>query len=237
VKDPQRTYKDLIAEAGLSSTVTRVIGVSKLAKKYKSFEQRRQLEGSHDIFLADDRVVLKLPKILGKTFLKKTSKIPIPVAITGKEKDEAKKAGPLKAEIEKALSSTYLYPSPAPSSNVRVALSTFTPEQVVDNVEQAIKVLTEKKIVKGWRGVRSLHIKTSESAALPIWMAPTLYEEEDILQPEEEKRKALARAEKVAERREQKMKRKKRKSVSEGASANEVEVDVEKAAKRQKVDE
>ena len=69
-KDPQREYKDLINPLGLKS-ITKVVGVSKLRTKYKAFEIRRQLCNSYDLFLADDRVLPLLPKLLGKTFFDK----------------------------------------------------------------------------------------------------------------------------------------------------------------------
>ena len=44
------------------------MGVDKLKGKFRPFEARRQLLQDHDLFLADDRVVPMLPKLLGKIF-------------------------------------------------------------------------------------------------------------------------------------------------------------------------
>lgn len=71
VKDPQREYKDLIHSLGLDHVITKVIGISKLRKKYKEYEAKRLLCNSYDLFLADDRVLPLLPKLLGKTFFAK----------------------------------------------------------------------------------------------------------------------------------------------------------------------
>lgn len=46
--------------------VAKVIGVSKLKGKYEPFEAKRQLCNSYDLFLADDRVVPSLPKLIGE---------------------------------------------------------------------------------------------------------------------------------------------------------------------------
>jgi ribosome biogenesis protein UTP30 len=43
-----------------------VIGLSKLRTKYESHEAKRQLCGLYDLFLADDRVLPSLPKLIGK---------------------------------------------------------------------------------------------------------------------------------------------------------------------------
>ena len=48
--------------------VAKVIGVSKLKGKYEPFEAKRQLCNSYDLFIADDRVVPSLPKLIGTTY-------------------------------------------------------------------------------------------------------------------------------------------------------------------------
>jgi len=66
-KDPQREYKDLLEEAGVRF-VNRVVGIEKLKGKFKSFEARRALLHENALFLADDRVIPLLPRLLGKIF-------------------------------------------------------------------------------------------------------------------------------------------------------------------------
>jgi len=51
--------------------MNKVIGVTKLKKKYKPYEAKRQLCNSYDIFLSDDRVIPILPKLIGKSFYEK----------------------------------------------------------------------------------------------------------------------------------------------------------------------
>jgi ribosome biogenesis protein UTP30 len=65
VKDPQREYKDLLASSNIKF-VSRVVGVEKLRGKFKPFEARRELLKEHGMFLADERIVPLLPKLLGK---------------------------------------------------------------------------------------------------------------------------------------------------------------------------
>jgi ribosome biogenesis protein UTP30 len=44
-----------------------VIGVSKLRSKYESHEAKRALCAAYDLFLADERIVPVLPKLLGES--------------------------------------------------------------------------------------------------------------------------------------------------------------------------
>jgi ribosome biogenesis protein UTP30 len=210
--DPQRSVKDIIADPAfpstLSSRITRVIGLTKLKERYKSFESRRQLLSEHDVFLADDRIIMRLIETLGKIFYQ-SSKRPIPIRIEKIEKVDGKRvknkskapkeerkasfASPLviAKEIEKALNSAPVYLAPSTSTAVRVGTSALTPEQLVENVQTVVNGLTEKFITKGWRNVKAIHIKGPTTMALPIWLADELWlEETDVLEKTEEQPKA-----------------------------------------------
>jgi ribosome biogenesis protein UTP30 len=75
-----------------------VIGVSKLGKKYKQFEQKRRLCAAYSLFISDDRVYSMLPHILGKTFYDRRKWVPrfafltrrMPIPINATKKDLAK---------------------------------------------------------------------------------------------------------------------------------------------------
>ena len=45
-----------------------VVGVSKLRTKYESHEAKRILAGAYDLFVADERVIPSLPKLLGASY-------------------------------------------------------------------------------------------------------------------------------------------------------------------------
>ncbi|KAJ3303778.1 hypothetical protein HDV03_003555 [Kappamyces sp. JEL0829] len=55
--------------------LSQVVGVGKLREKFKPFEAKRQLRASYDLFVADDRVLELLPRILGKTFFSKKNTV------------------------------------------------------------------------------------------------------------------------------------------------------------------
>ncbi|PWW74828.1 ribosomal protein L1 [Tuber magnatum] len=211
VKDPQRTYKDLVATTpALSAVVKKVIGVSKLRAKFKSFESRRLLADSYDLFLADDRVICMLPAIVGKTFYSRSTKVPIPLSVSPVER--------LQREVDNCLKATYLHLNAAASSSLRVGLSTFTPEMVGENVSAVVERVVEggKGVGKvgvpgGWRGLRSLHLKSPESAALPLWLAQELCEGSDVLGDGEREKLAAKEAIRKAEVKERRKRKKMKK--------------------------
>ncbi|KTW30615.1 hypothetical protein T552_00331 [Pneumocystis carinii B80] len=170
VKDPQRIYKDLVISAKLNKRVTKVIGISKLRKKYRSYQQRRELRDSYDFFVADSRVISLLPKLLGKAFYEKKRQ-PIPIDLVTKSTPEH-----LFKEIEKAYSSTYLHLSPGTCTSIKCGAICQTPEQIVENIQIITNTLAEKFVKNGWKGIRGFHIKTSESIALPIWLCENVFD-------------------------------------------------------------
>lgn len=209
--DPQRTYKDIVASPGfpkaLASRITKVVGIDKIKRKYTQYEAQRKLKSEHDIFLADDRIIVGLPKLLGKTMYKGTSKRPIPVSLSapaprteGKRIKRAKgeesgAAQPLAIakEIEKALEGTSVYLSPTTTTAIKIGYSSWDGQKLAANVEAAANALIEKHVPQQWRNVKGLHIKGEATAALPIWLADELWvDEKDVLTEEQAKEVAQA---------------------------------------------
>ncbi|GAB4821059.1 hypothetical protein N2152v2_008105 [Parachlorella kessleri] len=160
--------------------VSKVVGVSKLRTKYESHESKRQLCSSFDLFLADERVLPTLPKLLGKAFFRK-KKQPVPVRLTGKDWG---------AQVAAACGATYLVlgggsslslkgralrvlgwvGARARAGNARVAKSSQSEQQCVENVVAAAKAAVER-LPKKWAGIKSVFLKSSSSVALPIYQA------------------------------------------------------------------
>ena len=63
-KDPQREYKDLLEKHNIKF-ISRVIGLEKLKGKFHPYEARRMLLKENGMFLADERIIPLLPKLLG----------------------------------------------------------------------------------------------------------------------------------------------------------------------------
>lgn len=233
--DPQRKYKDLIEQANfpleLGKKITRVIGMEKLKSKYKSYESRRQLFGEYDVFLADDRVVTYLPKVLGKVFYKGGSKRPVPVSLEGKRQSVDESTGEKRKklseggskvvkeevkpedvgrELERALGSALVHLAPSTTTAVKVGTANQSPEAVQANVEAVVEAMVEKFVPQKWKNLRAVHIKGPNTAALPIWMTDELWaDEQDVLED----------APKANEG-----KKRKRGALTEGSETNVIEV-------------
>ncbi|MCJ1328390.1 Ribosomal L1 domain-containing protein 1 [Thelotrema lepadinum] len=210
--DPQRTYKDVIADPSFPDNLRsriRVLGVAKIKQRYKSFESKRQLLAEYDTFLADDRIVTLLLTLLGKIVFE-SSKRPIPVDLQGsiphKPAREERKPRPkgsaprvakpqaMAKEIEKALRSARVHLSPSVTTAIQVGYSNFESRYLQQNIEAVVDGMQQKFIPSGWRNIRSIHIKGPNTAAMPIWLANQLWvEEDDVLEDKEaEEAKALA---------------------------------------------
>lgn len=158
LKMSKETAKERIEKEGLN--IRKVISSSKLKKDYFSFEAKRKLCGSYDLFLADDRILGELPKVLGKGFYKK-KKHPIPVNLTRAQ---------WKGQIMSALSSTFVYVSGGTCSVVKVAKTSQLREEIIENVKAVCEGVAQQ-IPKKWANIRSYYLKTLESISLPIYQS------------------------------------------------------------------
>ncbi|KAM4058859.1 ribosomal protein [Hirsutella rhossiliensis] len=218
--DPQRAYKNLIGSddfpAALRRRITRVIDLSKLKAKYGQYEAQRKLFAEHDVFVADDRIINRLPKMLGKTFYKTTVKRPIPVVLQAKrpkvdgkrvKRPEKKKsktdddtddvavnagtAADIAKEIEKALGSALVSLAPTTNTAVRVGYAHWPPEHIADNVDAVVSALVDRWVPQKWRNVKSIYIKGPRTAALPIWQTDELWlGEGDVVADQDDDEKA-----------------------------------------------
>lgn len=140
--------------------ISKVLKYSKLKTDYKPFEAKRKLCGSFDLFLANKSVVPLLPRLLGKEFFKK-KKHPIPVDLTHKQ---------WRGQIELACSSAFLYVGKGTCCVIKVARVSQTRNEIVENVIAVIDGLASV-IPRKWKNVRSLHLKSLESLALPLYQS------------------------------------------------------------------
>ncbi|KAI1639106.1 ribosomal protein L1p/L10e family-domain-containing protein [Biscogniauxia mediterranea] len=216
--EPQRHYKNLVAAdefpSELRKKITRVIDIGKLKAKHKSYEQQRALYAAHDAFVADSRIISRLPAVLGKTFYKTTAKRPISIDIQArkakvdgkrtkrtKDAEEINACTPVQfaAEIERAVGAALVSLSPTTNTAVRIGYAGWTAEQIAANVDTFVKTLVEKHIPGKWKNMKSVYLKGPETVALPIWQTDELWVEgkEDIVADDSEKAKALLPGEKA----------------------------------------
>lgn len=152
----------ILKKSDLSSLQIKVIRLAKLKSDYKSYESKKKLYDSFDVFLAVKDVISDLPNVLGKVFYKKRRKVPVPVEL---EPD----GGNWKEEIERACGSSLLCLSSGTCSVVRVGIfGVHQRDEIVENVYRAIDGVMEI-VPRNWRGVKCLHLKFSDSVALPLF--------------------------------------------------------------------
>ncbi|KAH7885184.1 ribosomal protein L1p/L10e family-domain-containing protein [Phlebopus sp. FC_14] len=190
-KDPQREYKNLLEEQNIKF-ISRVVGIEKLKGKFKPFEARRLLLKENAMFLADERVIPLLPRLLGSKWFE-AKKQPIPVNL--KRKD-------LKGELERAIESSYMHQNRGTCTSVKVGILSQTPTQIQTNIQTALPAIVSH-IKGGWSNIQSFHIKTSKSISLPIWTCDLGNEEggrwDGLVAGQSEERKATSGDEEPSE--------------------------------------
>lgn len=195
VPEPQRHYKNVVASEefpeALRKRITRVIDLKHLTAKFKQYEAQRKLFAEHDIFLGDDRIINRLPKALGKTFYKSTTKRPIPVVFqTRKPRENGKSVKRTKkdpeeiscrppsevaAEIQKAIGAALVHLTPSTNTAVKVGFASMEPRALSDNIVKAADEMANKYVPKKKNGIKSIFVKGPETVALPIWQDDELW--------------------------------------------------------------
>lgn len=213
VADPQRHYKNLVASDDfpeeLRKRITRVIDLKHLTAKFRQYEAQRKLFSEHDIFLGDDRVINRLPKALGKSFYKSTTKRPIPVVFqarkpreSGKSVKRTKKdpeeiscrpAAEVAVEIQKAIGAALVHLSPSTNTAVKVGFASMEPRALSENIVKAADEIASRYVPKKKNGIKSIFVKGPETVALPIWQDAELWVdgETDVITQDSELAKAI----------------------------------------------
>ncbi|KAK3324519.1 ribosomal protein L1p/L10e family-domain-containing protein [Cercophora scortea] len=221
--DPQRWYKNAVASdefpEELRKRITRVVDLTHIKAKFKSFEAQRKLFSEHDIFLGDDRIINRLPKALGKTFFKSTVKRPIPVVLMQqREKVDGKRiAAPkgkkakrdptenvnarpipeIAAEIQKAIGSALVSLSPTTNTAIKCGYASWEAEKLAENVDKLVSELVERFVPQKWKNVRNFYIKGPETAALPIYQTDELWLDETKVIPDGQEKPKAEKTEKA----------------------------------------
>ena len=122
--------------------VKKILPFQKLKSHHKSYESKKKVAYSYDLFLADGRIVPLLPSVIGKNFfLHKKHPYSLSLPETNAEK--------ARASIAAAIGSTSVSFRQGPLVNIRVARFHHSPEQIADNIEAALQGLFKLSQVKG----------------------------------------------------------------------------------------
>lgn len=140
--------------------VNKVMPLRELRAEYGTFEARRKLCDSYDVFLTDTNLFSMLPAYIGKHFYKK-HKIPIRVNLSSSD---------LAGHIDNCIDTAYLRMfNTGASSSVEIGSLSQSTEDLLLNIATAVDVLSVKS-PGGLRNIRSIHIKLRRSPALPVYI-------------------------------------------------------------------
>eukprot|EP00184_Porphyridium_aerugineum_P001143 CAMPEP_0184694782 /NCGR_PEP_ID=MMETSP0313-20130426/2628_1 /TAXON_ID=2792 /ORGANISM="Porphyridium aerugineum, Strain SAG 1380-2" /LENGTH=463 /DNA_ID=CAMNT_0027153129 /DNA_START=52 /DNA_END=1443 /DNA_ORIENTATION=+ len=206
VKDPQRTAKDaclkikeenvkekrknaLAKEGQFGYGVERVLAVSKLKQRYKTFESKRELCASHTRFIADVAITPMLPKLLGKAFYS-SKKVPVVTNLAHLTNPaDAKSSDLLKSYLTTVQTSTTLDLTSARGNcvSIRVGHLGLGKDKLFENVNAIMSWIKTSKAAAGgdefkggkeiadkllkkdfWESITGMSIKTEKSPALPF---------------------------------------------------------------------
>ena len=157
--------------------VKKVLSLQKLRTDFKDFEAKRRLLSTYDMFMAEKSILPMLPKVIGSKFFKK-KKHPLPIKMSSLD---------LGKPVYRALKSTYLYLPAGSSTTVRVGKVSMSPEQLVENVAKAIEGVSDR-LPRKFKSIKSLHLKTSTSVALPFFNKyPNAADEVEVVAEEKNK--------------------------------------------------
>ena len=138
--------------------LTKVISINEVRKLFSAYKDRKKLLSEHTHFICDANVMAQLYNLLGKTFADRNNS-PIPINFKSPSK--------LQDAIMKACSASYMHMK-GQTITVRIGLSSMTENEVIANALEGLAFAVSK--FKGvWGDVRSIHLKLSDSPALPIY--------------------------------------------------------------------
>lgn len=150
-----------------------------IKNEYKNFEKRREFHSKFDFFLVDESILNIMPNSLGKIFYE-SNKFPIPIRITSLGNPKELSLVTLKNQVNKALSSTSYLPPIGTNISVKIGFINYDTKDLIDNINDVIKSLNINDI-------KSIHLKSTTSPALPLFYTDKLYSDEDVAEEEEPK--------------------------------------------------
>lgn len=141
--------------------ISKIVPLKALRTDYSMHSSKRSLSKAYELFLGDECVMGLLPGILGKIFYAKKKTVPVSVNLGLKD---------LKKEIDRTVNNTRCELNGAGSSSMFcIGNNKMGKNQLANNLLAACKQLAEK-VPGGQANVRNMHIKTTDTPAIPVYM-------------------------------------------------------------------
>ncbi|KAJ8659516.1 hypothetical protein O0I10_004881 [Lichtheimia ornata] len=157
VKSDAEDIQKELANGGFKNL--QVIDKSTLEGSYSTFEARRRLANAHDCFFVDDRIVSFMPKLLGKPFLEKVNKTPMPVNVASSAKIN---------QMNTALRVQSYRPKGGVINLLRVGHLGLSEKEMLENLDAIVKEYLRVSNTKS-EAIQELSLKLAKSPALPFY--------------------------------------------------------------------
>ncbi|EGR27405.1 hypothetical protein IMG5_195870 [Ichthyophthirius multifiliis] len=169
-KDPQRDYKEKIKDLDIPC-IEKIIGYSKIDKKYPTYKDKLKLFYSYDMFFVDYTIYDLIRKPTGKVFYQR-KKIPYPINSSKVPAPFDQQFGQdYQAYLNSLTNYTYFSMGNGPVYTIKVARTNMNIPDIVKNVihsiYNAVPHLVQNKNL--FEKVRQINIKTYSSVSLPIF--------------------------------------------------------------------
>ncbi|KAL0139419.1 ribosomal protein L1p/L10e family-domain-containing protein [Mucor lusitanicus] len=189
-----------------NTAIKKVINLNTLKTVYKSYESKRKLAASYNLYVIDDRVAPLIPSLLGKAFQAK-NKMPT----------KMKHSGDMKKNVENILHSTNVKLHNGLKTRVLIGNFGMSEKDVLSNYEAAVPEIVQIA-AHGWEQVQMLGLKCEGIPYLPTYTSL----------PKADSKATVKKEEPVEEKKEKKTAGKK------AVSADDDEKPVKKAAPAKK---
>jgi len=138
--------------------VSKVLSINDVKKYYVQIKDKKTLLKAHTHFICDARIAPHLYNLLGSTFSARNN-FPVQITFT--------KASMLPSIITKIVSSTYCHLK-GTNVSIRFGHLGMSAEDVLENMLEGVTCFVSK-LKNEWKDVHSIHIKSSDSASLPVY--------------------------------------------------------------------
>lgn len=155
-EDKEKIEELLIANP--ISGLSKVISISDVRKIYSAFKDRKQLLSEYTHFVTDATIMQHIYNLLGKVFSNRNN-YPVPITYTSVSK--------LPAAIVKATESSYMHVK-GQNISIRLGHSGMKASDIVSNICSGVEFAVSK-LPQAWKSVHSIHLKSSDSPALPVY--------------------------------------------------------------------
>lgn len=192
-KDPSTPYRKALSEKGspTEDIFNQIYSLTKLRTLAKDPRKLKKMSKEFDVIVSDVRVFKFLPEVLGEIFYRKNKKLPFMIQMampdpnahlvkskkSSKLKDERCDPRYIKSQIKSIVKNTYFIPSANGTClSIKVGFSNWPTNHILQNIDDVLRYLVLPKyapvggVLRKIENIKSLHVKTSESASLPIYI-------------------------------------------------------------------